>query len=267
MSDPLLGKSAPSRLLRERWKSATDLAQELYAMFTATGPREVEGPLTIRVPEGKAAIRVVREEGGRSADGAVPDFGVKKAAPSEPGNAFPGSPKRPRYEPESSRRQGRTEIEPQARRPRDPSHAQADPPARPGSGPPDIEFDNTVGFTKPATFQQSAVFLEPPVVLDRETGELRPVETKRPKMMIGGGSSDAIYGAVALAGQVGPEVSCHLFKNGWASPVVDAATQKPLVVVIQIPVIAEDERIPEGFTFFPVFNFGDGYWSQPPVWG
>ncbi len=60
----LLGIDTPARLLRQAWGSPTELAEELYAMFTAKGPAEVHDTLTIRVPEGKPALRIERSQAG-----------------------------------------------------------------------------------------------------------------------------------------------------------------------------------------------------------
>lgn len=63
MADPI-GVNSPVRLLREDWKTPRALAEELYAMFTAKEGPVVNGPITIRVPQGQEPIQVQRVEAG-----------------------------------------------------------------------------------------------------------------------------------------------------------------------------------------------------------
>ena len=60
----LIGINSPVRLLREQWGSPKELAEELYAMFTAKGPAEMRDTLTIRVPEGRPALEIERQQDG-----------------------------------------------------------------------------------------------------------------------------------------------------------------------------------------------------------
>ena len=270
MSDPLLGINSPNRLLREQWKTPVDLAQELYAMFTAKGPREIRDTLTIRVPEGRPALRVVREPGDTIINEGGHSFAVNKAAPTGPGRAFPvGRRNRPEIEPIRRREPAPSEDSARARgedaAPRGESASFRFPTS------PDVEFEASAGFAGPVTFERT-FFKHEPLFLDRATGRARSldelIEQSRGKPFLSGGADAAVYGAVvADEFQVGAEVRCHLFAKDWDTPVLDPATKQPIVATVKIPSIAADEQIPKGMSFFPVLKFGGEYWTQPAVWG
>jgi hypothetical protein len=270
MSDPLIGINSPNRLLREQWKTPTDLAQELYAMLTAKGPREIHDTLTIRVPQGTPAIRVIRQDGDTSISETTHNFGVNKSSPGGPGNAFPAG-RRPRPEPDQARRRdfGGQDY---ASRPR-PGEPEPSPDLSSVNpfGTPDLEFDASAGFSGPVTFNR-AVFREEPLFLDSTTGRFRTLkqiaEEITPLQPNWGGSGNAkVYGAIALPGQIGGSVQCNLYSGGWDKPLTDSTTGQAQVVTVVIPQIDPNEPIPDGMTFFPVIVFGGRYVAQPAVWG
>ena len=95
----LIGVNSPVRLLREKWSNPVDLAQELYAMFTAKGPAELHDTLTIKVPAGKTALRIEQVDNSVS-DTHISHGGISKnsvsTAPSVPGRRQPPPTQAPR---------------------------------------------------------------------------------------------------------------------------------------------------------------------------
>lgn len=103
------------RLLRESWSGADELAQELYAIFTDSGPLEIDSPVQISTPQGSTVPPLSLENNGvnpaaiQFTTAAVPsqDFGQLPALPPLPGltltsiygdgsaENFPGAPANP----------------------------------------------------------------------------------------------------------------------------------------------------------------------------
>jgi hypothetical protein len=50
------------RLLRQDWESPTDLARELYGLFTNRDARTIAQPISIEVPKGQSGISISREK-------------------------------------------------------------------------------------------------------------------------------------------------------------------------------------------------------------
>jgi hypothetical protein len=54
------------RLLRQDWDNPTDLARELYGLFTNKDARTINQPLSIEVPKGQAGLSISRESASPS---------------------------------------------------------------------------------------------------------------------------------------------------------------------------------------------------------
>jgi len=103
----MFGLDRPNRLLQP-WKNVKQFSEELYAMLTQDKPIQHDGPVTIRVPEGQTALKLVRGEPGKDAEPApsirarpiptVPTPLSTGSKPASPGGQSYGS-KESKYEP------------------------------------------------------------------------------------------------------------------------------------------------------------------------
>lgn len=249
----LIGVNAPVRLLREQWGSATDLAQELYAMFTATGPTEIRDTVTIRVPNGRPALRIERSAEGDTLNSQT-SHSITKAG------AAPTPAVQARRPPASSSTDARRTApgfadEPASATFRSSPRTQTAP-SRSFSETPLVEIDGSVSFTGHTPVQ----FSEAPILVNPRTGQSEslvdavarrvpstPDTTPRPMFgVVASGEGDTYL--VDLYGQ-GPGGGVTL-KNA----------------TVKIPQIDPSEKIDAGTWLSGIQKFGDGYWVQPPVW-
>jgi hypothetical protein len=269
MSDPLLGINAPVRLLREQWQSPTALAQELYAMFTQKGPREIHDTLTIRVGAGQPALRIIQQDSETTInEGATHNFGVTKGETST-APAVPGRKPRPRPQDEPARRRGGFSEDDTPSRPRRPDDAPGGTVAASSlTSSPAVEFDVPTRFSGPAVFDKP-IFTAPPLFVNPNTGQSRTLEDlvaeslghkRNPKMdrSIAGSQGTAAYFGVVQDG-IGSTWSVTLFDDPGAQTPGDT-------VSVSIPYIDEGEAAPVGVTVGPIFLIGGSYYYQPPVW-
>lgn len=254
----LIGVNSPIRLLREQWGSPKELAEELYAMFTARGPAEIHDTLTIRVPQGRPALRIERQQDGDTFVTEIRHGAISKAsvatAPNVPGRRAAPRPgddaRRPGtagYDPGPARRQGE--------RQRPASEAGG----RPVAESPLVEIDGPVKFSGPAPVQ----FSQPPVFVNEQgfATDLASEVARRSGLQpdFSGGST----GTGNLMGVVqdgrGDTYEVLLYPNGPGSRAGDTVT-------VKIPQIAPDEVIEPGTWLSAIGKYKDGYWCQPPVW-
>ena len=252
----LLGIDTPARLLRQQWGSPTELAEELYAMFTAKGPAEVHDTLTIRVPEGKPALRIERSQAGDVNTTEFHHGGITKGRPA------PASTPRardPRFggSPETDPRRhitGLLDSEGQAAiregRPRNPA-----PTPRTFQDVPLVEIDGGVSFTGHTPVE----FSTPPILVNAKTGRREDLADAVARKVRPGQPDDQkpLFGKVVSGS--GAEYVVDLFPNGPGKETTGA-------VSVRVPYIADDETIDPGTWLTGIMKFDDGYWVQPPVW-
>jgi hypothetical protein len=266
MIDPLIGVNSPVRLLREQWKDPTALAQELYAMFTAKGPREINDTLTIRVGAGQPALRIIRDEGDTIInEGPTHNFGVTKDS-TPTSTAVPGRRPRPRPTDDAQR--------PRSQPFGDDTTIRANPSDRPSSETPAasaayegpaVEFDAPTRFSQPVYMAQP-IFGGEPLFVDQTTGRVRSFrEAVRQQGLDNSDlspnfsdSGTAAYFGVVQSGQ-GSQWVVTLFQSGASGTAGDT-------VDVEIPFIDDSETAPVNATIGPIFLIGGTYIYQPPVW-
>jgi hypothetical protein len=266
MTDPFLGINSPVRLLREQWQSPIDLAQELYAMFTAKGPKEINDTLTIRVGAGQPALRIVRDDGDTIInEGPTHNFGVSKDA-TPTATAVPGRRPRPKLKDDSQRpfRQpfgdGST---PRAPRPEQATSEFAE--AAAAYATPAVEFDAPTRFSRPVIMDRP-IFGAEPLFVDQATGRVRTFEeavqekqrSHKFQPQLGSSSGTPAYFGTVQSGN-GGEWIVTLFESG-------ASGSTGSTVTVTIPYIDESETAPVGVTVGPIFLISSEYIYQPPVW-
>lgn len=248
----IIGVSAPARLLREEWDSPRQLAEELYAMFTAKGPVEIDSTVTIRVPEGQPALRIERVREGDTNNTAFQHGIVKNAAAPAPVPTRRAA----RFNPDTDPRRhitGLNDAEGQAAiregrpTPRTPARGWVETPI--------VEIAGPVSFTgdSPVRFSQA------PVMSNPRTGrqeDLADVVANRVQASATSVDKPA-FGKVVSG--TGAEYIVNLFPNGPGKETTGA-------VSVRIPFIADTEAIEPGTWLTGIQKFDDGYWCQPPVW-
>ena len=248
----------PGRLLRERWPSAEALSLELFAMFNAKGESQLDDTLTIRVPEGKPALRIERD---RSTSPPAPEVRIggvtKNSVSTTPGT--PGRRLRPVDVPDLARPTSGIIADPASPRLGDRRDPPAlSPPQRRSS--PLVEIDGGVAFTgaEPVQFSQMPVFVNPRTGEPSDfADELRRRERLRPNFGGGEPGASPLMGVV-LDGQ-GDTYTVTIYPDGPSGAAGKSVT-------VKVPQIADSEVIPAGTWLSAIVKYKDGYWCQPPVW-
>ena len=247
----LVGVNSPVRLLREKWSSPVDLAQELYAMFTAKGPAEIHDTLTIKVPAGKTALRIEQVDNSTS-ETSFTHGGISKnsvsTAPSVPGRRVPPptpQPTRVRNGPESpstsfSSSQG-SSSSPSTH---SPSRREA----------PLVEIDGSVAFTGKAPIQ----FSQPPIVVNPTTGREERLATADQVQQSSASASGTPRFGIVTEG-TGDTYQVQFYSAGFTGGGAG-------IYSVKIPDIDPNETIPAGTKLFPIWLVSGVYYYQPPVW-
>ena len=247
----LVGVNSPVRLLREKWSSPVDLAQELYAMFTAKGPAEIHDTLTIKVPAGKTALKIEQVDNSTS-ETSFTHGGISKSsvstAPSVPGRRVPPptpQPTRIRNGPESpsttfSSSQG-SQSSPSAH---SPSRREA----------PLVEIGGSVAFTGKAPIQ----FSQPPIVVNPTTGREERLATADQVQQSSASASGTPRFGIVTEG-TGDTYQVQFYSAGFTGGGAGIYT-------VKIPDIDPSETIPAGTKLFPIWLVSGVYYYQPPVW-
>ncbi len=278
MMDPLIGINAPVRLLREQWQTPTALAQELYAMFTARGPKEINDTLTIRVPAGQPALRIIQEGGDTIVnEGPTHNFGVTKNSTST-ATAVPGTRPRPRPQDDGARRTPGFADDSEGRRPSPSGYGGPRERSAPSeyATAPSVSFDAPTRFTAPAVFDR-AFFARPPMILDARKRVpvsldqyVRDALARTEATFGGGDSTPAVFGDVQDNGldngNVGQPWVVALRTDPLTPPDFSDPNNPPQIVQVYIPYIAETEAAPVGAAIGPILQIGGKYIYQPPVW-
>ena len=246
----LIGVISPVRLLREKWSNPVDLAQELYAMFTAKGPAELHDTLTIKVPAGKTALRIEQVDNSIT-ETHISHSGIAKnsvsTAPSVPGRRVPPPsplPTRIRNGPEASL----TSFSPSQGSPSSPS---VQPSSRREA--PLVEIAGSVAFTGKAPIQ----FSQPPIVVNPRTGREERLATTDQISQPAAASSVPYLGIVTEG--TGDTYRVQFYSAGFAGSGTGIYT-------VKIPNIDPNETIPAGTKLFPIWLVSGVYYHQPPVW-
>ena len=246
----LIGVNSPVRLLREKWSNPVDLAQELYAMFTAKGPAELHDTLTIKVPAGKTALRIEQVDNSTS-ETHISHGGIAKnsisTAPSVPGRRSPPPT------PQSTRIRNGPETSSTSC---SPTQNSSSPPAI--QGPfrrevPLVEIAGSVAFTGKAPIQ----FSQPPIVVNPRTGREERLATTDQISQPTTASSVPYFGIVTEG--TGDTYRVQFYSAGF----VGSGTG---IYTVKIPNIDPNETIPAGTKLFPIWLVSGVYYHQPPVW-
>ena len=249
----LVGVNSPVRLLREKWASPVELAQELYAMFTAKGPTELQDTLTIKVPQGRTALRIEQSEGDTS-HLSITHGGIAKnsvsTAPSVPGRRQPPTREESSRRPDSGAPAPATSLQPT---PLSGSSASS-PGRRVQAESPGVEIGVPVKFStrSPVSFSQ------PPVVTNPVTGQRDEVMTKSQTRRDDVTTYTPIFGIVQEG--TGDTYQVQFFPSGFDGP--GTSTN----YAVKVPSVNADQQIPAGTKLFPIWLFQGVYYHQPPVW-
>jgi hypothetical protein len=268
----LLGNRA-IRLMRENWRTPRALAEELYAIFSAKEPVELEDTLTIRVPEGRPALRVARREerpDDRPAPTPRPPARQRPEGPTQgPGVRTTnrvtddGAPQ-PRPQPTADPYMPR-------RRTAEPRREGAGRPGqqeRPASAPL-IEIDGPVSFAG----REPVRFETPPVFVDRATGNETTIEKLVEESLasrlalLGFGSDARLVAARIIEGTSNArDYWAEIYENGPDEPPLLDQGGRPQVLPLRIIYLHEQARLLPGTVVFPVTRGKEFYVGQVPVW-
>jgi hypothetical protein len=264
----MIGINSPIRLLRENWSNPASLAQELYAMFTAKGPVELDDTLTIRVPENKTALKVERQQGGDTYDFGQANSVTKQQVAADLGRIGQAATPTKRQRPQDQRRTT-APLPADQQRVVGPGPAASDQPAPPWRKPsaPLIEVAGSVAFTG----KEPVSFSVPPTIANPETGLQQSLARFTADQVTAAQAASST--APIYMGQVvdynepatGSDPNSaytfqvQLYKNG------PGGTAGSTVTVI-VPQLAAGEIIPNGTWIAPIFYFGAKYYCQVPVW-
>lgn len=245
----LIGVNSPVRLLREKWSNPVDLAQELYAMFTAKGPAELHDTLTIKVPQGKTALRIEQVDNSVSTT-EISHGGVSKnsvsTAPSVVGRRQPPqpTPQRAAVGPADAG----TSFTPSS-----PSSTPASSQAASRRESPLVEVAGSVAFTGNTPIQ----FNQPPMVVNPRTGRQDQLATVNQIPPPPPAPLTPIFGIVTEG--KGDTYQVQFYPSGFTG-------QGAGIYTVTIPDIDPDETIPAGTKMFPIWLVLGVYTYQPPVW-
>jgi hypothetical protein len=266
MIDPLIGVNSPVRLLREQWQSPTALAQELYAMFTAKGPKEINDTLTIRVGAGQPALRIIRDEGDTTInEGPTHNFGVSRESTAT-ARATPGRKPRPRPTDDGQRSRRQPFGDDAATRANRPDRPSSETPgASAAYESPAVEFDAPTRFSQPV-YMDRPIFGGEPLFVDQATGRVRTFREAVRQQGLDNSDLQPNFtdpGTAAYFGVVqdgtGSEWLVTLFQTGASGTAGNTVT-------VEIPYIDDSETAPMGVTVGPIFLISGTYFYQPPVW-
>lgn len=252
--------NSPLRLLREKWDSASALAQELYAMTQSKGPVELNNTLTIRVPENTPALKIERQQAGDTFDLGQRNSLTKQQIAAAARNQVETNAGGPRGRTVEPRRVAAGVVGEGPRPQQAPTQLDATPTTKFRQRPPLIEVGGGVSFTgnDPVTFSRS------PVIPDPQTGLPTDVATLATRAATNAVAASAA--AQTFMGKVvGPDPETDgtflvaLYKTGPAG-----SASSPVKVVI--PQLAAKEVIPKDTWIAPIYKFGAKYYCQVPVW-
>jgi hypothetical protein len=258
---PFLGVNSPLRLLRAKWDDPWELAKELYAMFTAKGPVEHEGPVTIKTTQRETALRIVQSPepdtfefhagSGLSKQGDTTNvaFGQGRARRPPPSPLEGTSLGQAATEPDLRQRRSAPEVGPPASAERRPEITQA-------YRSPALEVEGPTAFrgASPVQFERA------PLVFNESTRAFEPVQIATAPPVLDAGDNVSLGQVLDGAGDT---YTVMLLPNGTTGEPGD-------VVHVSIPGIAPSEQISPGTYIGPIFHFGndsgDKYECIVPVW-
>ncbi len=264
----MIGVNSPLRLLRENWSNPTALAQELYAMFTAKGPVELDDTLTIRVPENKTVLKIERQEAGDTYDFGQANTVTKQQVAADLSRiGQPATPTPRRQRPQDARKAA-SQAPADERRPSPPPIAPTDSPTRPWrkATTPLIEIDGPVKFSgkDPVSFEI------PPTIASPETGA--PISlidfTAGQVLAATAGPSTATPTYIGQVSGTNPPDPGSTAANTFQVQLYPSGPggAPGSTVTVIVPQLAPGEVIPNGTWIAPIFKFGAKYYCQVPVW-